>query len=71
MRFSGLSFSYNVAYAICGGLTPLAVPLILERTPLAPAHYVAGVCCVGFAVALYLLGGGRSRLDSMSSSPGR
>ncbi|TXI72620.1 MAG: MFS transporter, partial [Dokdonella sp.] len=27
IRFSGISFAYNVAYAICGGLTPLAVSL--------------------------------------------
>jgi hypothetical protein len=25
VRFSGLSFSYNVAYAIFGGLTPMVV----------------------------------------------
>jgi MFS family permease len=54
VRFSGLSFSYNVAYALFGGLTPFAVALLIARWPLAPAHYVAAVCAVGLGVALYL-----------------
>ncbi|MDY7227810.1 MFS transporter [Hyalangium rubrum] len=54
VRFSGLSFSYNVAYAIFGGLTPLVVTLMMKSSPLAPAHYVATVCGVGLLVALYL-----------------
>eukprot|EP01034_Spumella_vulgaris_P021527 gene21527-27562_t len=29
VRFSGLSFSYNVAYAVFGGLTPLVVSLLM------------------------------------------
>ena len=41
--FSGLSFSYNVAYAVFGGLTPVALSLMLPLNPLAPAHYVAVV----------------------------
>ncbi|RKH10594.1 MFS transporter [Corallococcus sp. CA053C] len=54
VRFSGISFSYNVAYALFGGLTPLVVTLALKESPLAPAHYVTAVCGVGLAVALYL-----------------
>lgn len=47
IRFSGLSFSYNVAYAIFGGLTPVIVSLLLHASPLAPAHYVASLCLLG------------------------
>ncbi|RKH41718.1 MFS transporter [Corallococcus sicarius] len=54
VRFSGISFSYNVAYALFGGLTPLVVTLALKESTLAPAHYVTAVCVVGLAVALYL-----------------
>ncbi len=54
VRFSGLSFSYNVAYAIFGGLTPLVVTLMVKSTPLAPAYYVAALCVVGLGVAFYL-----------------
>lgn len=52
VRFSGISFAYNVAYAIFGGLTPVFVSLLLKTQPLAPAHYVAALCVVGVAVAL-------------------
>ncbi len=47
VRFTGVSFSYNVAYAIFGGLTPVAVPLMLEYDRLGPAHYVAFTVVVG------------------------
>jgi len=68
VRFSGISFSYNVAYAIFGGLTPLVVTLMMKEQPLAPAHYVAAVCGVGFLVALYLLSAGRTRFAALSTS---
>ncbi|EAU61786.1 major facilitator superfamily protein [Stigmatella aurantiaca DW4/3-1] len=67
VRFSGLSFSYNVAYALFGGLTPLVVTLLVKNTPLAPAHYVAALCGVGLAVAIYLLTAGRSRFAGTNS----
>jgi MFS family permease len=54
VRFSGISFAYNVAYAIFGGLTPLFVSLLLKSQPLAPAHYVAALCVVGMAVAWFI-----------------
>jgi MFS family permease len=50
VRFSGISFAYNIAYAIFGGLTPLLVSLLLKSQPLAPAHYVAALCVVGVIV---------------------
>jgi hypothetical protein len=54
VRFSGLSFSYNVAYAIFGGLTPIFVSLLLVRDPMAPAHYVATLCTLGMLTGVYL-----------------
>ncbi|HEX8438641.1 MFS transporter [Archangium sp.] len=71
VRFSGLSFSYNVAYAIFGGLTPLVVTLMMKTQPLAPAHYVAGLCVMGVLVALYLLSAGRARFAAVSPSVSR
>ena len=44
VRFSGVSFSYNLAYAICGGLTPILVSLLLKWSPLGPAWYVGALC---------------------------
>jgi MFS family permease len=54
VRFSGLSFSYNVAYAVFGGLTPVLVSMLLPLDPLAPAHYVVALSAVGMMIGLYL-----------------
>lgn len=51
IRFSGLSFSYNVAYAIFGGLTPVVLTLWLKSDKLAPSHYVAALSLLGSALA--------------------
>lgn len=54
VRFSGLSFSYNVAYAIFGGLTPVLVSLLLPWDKMAPAHYVGGLSVLGVAIGWYV-----------------
>ncbi|MBN3227298.1 MFS transporter [Pectobacterium brasiliense] len=54
VRFSGISFSYNVSYAIFGGLTPIFVTLIMKATPLAPAFYVLTLAAVGLLLGIYL-----------------
>lgn len=54
VRFSGLSFSYNVAYAIFGGLTPMLVTLWMKNDVLAPSHYVVSLSVLGFAIGLLL-----------------
>ncbi|WP_165665709.1 MFS transporter [Metapseudomonas otitidis] len=56
VRFSGLSFSYNLAYAIFGGLTPMVVSLLMKWDPLGPAYYVAALCGVAVFIGLYLIG---------------
>jgi MFS family permease len=55
VRFSGLSFSYNLAYAIFGGLTPMVVTLMLKANPMGPAWYVAILCVMGMAIGVFLL----------------
>jgi hypothetical protein len=55
VRFSGLSFSYNLAYAIFGGLTPMVVTLMLKANPMGPAWYVAILCGLGMVIGIYLL----------------
>ena len=52
VRFSGLSFAYNMSYAIFGGLTPVILTLWLQRDPLAPAHYVGALAILGVLLAL-------------------
>jgi len=63
VRFSGLSFSYNVAYALFGGLTPPLIGLLVQRIGvLAPVHYVALTACVGIGVALSVMAAQRRPL---------
>jgi hypothetical protein len=52
VRFSGLSFAYNMAYAVFGGLTPLIITTWLQRDVLAPAHYVGALSVLGFVLGL-------------------
>ncbi len=54
VRFSGISFSYNVSYAIFGGLTPISVTLMMQITPIAPAVYVLALSGLGLLLGLYL-----------------
>jgi MFS family permease len=54
VRFSGLSFSYNLSYAVFGGLTPIAVTLMLKNNVLGPAYYVMGVCLIGMLTAIFI-----------------
>lgn len=71
VRFSGISFSYNLSYAIFGGLTPIFVTLMMKLTPLAPAYYVLALSALGLALGIYLhrdLDGDRlaTRADSLA-----
>ncbi len=54
IRFSGISFAYNIAYAISGGLTPLIVSLwIRGGEPFAPVYYVALASGAGIVAAIW------------------
>ena len=55
IRFSGISFSYNLAYAIFGGLTPILLSWLLGFDPMAPAHYVGVLCLAGAAIGVFLV----------------
>ncbi|AYF89414.1 MFS transporter [Pseudomonas sp. DY-1] len=55
VRFSGLSFSYNLAYAIFGGLTPMVVSLLLKWDKLGPAYYVGALCGVAMLIGVFLI----------------
>ncbi len=54
VRFTGISFSYNIAYAIFGGLTPIALTLMMKLTPMAPAYYVLLLAVIGVLVGCWL-----------------
>lgn len=54
VRFSGLSLSYNVAYAVFGGCTPIVVSALLHWSVWTPAIYIGFVAFVGVALAVGL-----------------
>jgi sulfite exporter TauE/SafE len=54
VRFSGLSFSYNIAYAIFGGLTPIGVTTMMAVNPMAHAYYLLFIAALTVALGIYL-----------------
>jgi MFS family permease len=51
VRFTGVAFSYNIAYALFGGITPIVVSRLAQIDPLGPAHFITGTAAVGlFAI---------------------
>jgi MFS family permease len=63
IRFTGVSFSYNIGYAVFGGTTPLLISWLLTFDRLAPAHYVGAVSLLGFGVGIYLFAAARRTSD--------
>ena len=55
VRFTGLSFAYNMAYAVFGGLTPMLVSVWQQTDIMAPAHYVAAMGILGAALGFWPL----------------
>ena len=47
LRFTGVSLSYNMAYAVFGGVTPLVVSSFSQLSPFGGPHYVAVATIVG------------------------
>jgi MFS family permease len=54
VRYSGFSFSYNVAYSIFGGFTPILISLWMKNEKMAPSYYLLGVCAMTYLLAIYL-----------------
>jgi MFS family permease len=52
IRFSGVSFCYNVGYAVFGGLTPLLVTWLVHLDRIGPAHYIAAATVAGLVATL-------------------
>ena len=52
IRFSGISFSYNVAYAIAGGITLPLVQWLSLYSNIGAMYYIWVVCLVSFFTAM-------------------
>jgi MFS family permease len=55
VRFTGVSFSYNISYALCGGLTPVLVAVFLTLGLAPHVYYLAFISVLGTALGVYLL----------------
>lgn len=55
VRFSGLSFSYNISWAVFGGLTPIVVTSLLAFNPMAHAWYLIFIAFLASGLGLYML----------------
>jgi MFS family permease len=66
VRFTGVSFSYNIAYAVFGGLTPLVVSWLAHADRFSPAHYIAVVTMLGL-VAMFMTPAAALRNDGKDS----
>ncbi|AWH88262.1 MFS transporter [Limnobaculum parvum] len=73
IRFSGLSFAYNLAYAVFGGLTPMITGAWLQQSAMAPAYYVGIVSLLAVVVAFLPLAykgwTAKKQPDAISASP--
>ncbi|HJO93122.1 MAG TPA: MFS transporter [Victivallales bacterium] len=56
IRFSGVSTSYNIAFAVFGGLTPIINTLLCKNfnSPLAPIYFLVLSCIIGIISAVYI-----------------
>ncbi|QFY64060.1 MFS transporter (plasmid) [Rhizobium grahamii] len=55
VRFSGISFSYNVAYAVFGGITPVALAVLLGVQPHFHTYYLLFISLLSVGLGLYFL----------------
>jgi MFS family permease len=68
VRFTGVSFSYNVAYAVAGGITPVLVQALVLKDRFGPAHYVAA--CMVLGLVATFIAGTTNQLSGQSMAPG-
>jgi MFS family permease len=59
VRLTGVSFSYNISYAVFGGVTPLLVSWLAHLNRFSPAHYIAAVTLLGLVAILTTRTAGR------------
>ena len=57
LRYSGLSFSYNLMQAVFGGTAPMVAGYLsfVKGSALGPAFYLMGLAAVTFLIAMFCL----------------
>ena len=54
-RYTGVSFSYNTAHALAGGLSPIIVGLWMHSTKNAFIYFIALQAIIGVLIGLYMI----------------
>ncbi|MCL6708991.1 MFS transporter [Pseudomonas sp. R2.Fl] len=54
VRVTGISFSYNISYAVFGGLAPIVLAYLIHLTPMVVAYYLLFASVLGFGLGAYL-----------------
>ncbi|WP_374491981.1 MFS transporter [Brachymonas sp.] len=52
VRLSGVSFSYNVCYAVCGGVTFPLITVLSRHSPIGGMYYLWGICLLAMLCGL-------------------
>jgi len=60
VRFTGVSFSYNLSYAVFGGSTPAVVAWFAQADVMVYAYYLLFIALLAFCIGVYLLYNGPS-----------
>lgn len=55
VRFSGVSFSYNVTYAVAGGTTPVMIAMLLNLHPQSHVFYLFAISVLAVCLGIYFL----------------
>jgi len=55
VRFSGVAFSYNISYALFGGITPVAIAALMPYNPIAYVYYLFLIGSITVALGIYLM----------------
>ena len=54
VRFTGVSFSYNLSYAVFGGSTSVVIALFAQDDVMAYAYYLLYIAFLAFCIGVYL-----------------
>jgi predicted MFS family arabinose efflux permease len=54
VRFTGVSFSFNLSYAIFGGSTPVVIAWFAQNDVMAYAYYMLFIALLAFSIGVYM-----------------
>jgi predicted MFS family arabinose efflux permease len=55
VRFTGVSFAFNISYAFFGGITPLGLALLMPLNAMASSYYLLFIAALSIGLGAYLV----------------